>query len=170
MNSKVKIRRETETDIDVIFALVTAAFKRAEHRGGNEQLIVNELRRTNDLSVSLVAEIGNRIVGHIAASPVLINQQTENWFGLGPVAVTPARQNQGIGSLLVNGCLTELKKNGARGCVVLGDPGFYGRFGFSRSENLFLRDVPPAYFQVREFQTGSIVGEVTYNPAFYIAV
>src|SRR5579875_2567758 len=120
------IRRETSGDQAAISHVITLAFLEAEHRGGNEAMIVEKLREAGGLSVSLVATEDDRIVGHIAFSPATIDDRETGWFGLGPVAVVPNRQRQGIGRQLIKAGLDELRARGSQGCVVLGNPAYYG--------------------------------------------
>ena len=87
-------------------------------------------------------------------------------YGLGPLAVRPERQGKGIGSQLVRDALAALDQQGASGCVVLGEPDYYGRFGFKAYPELTLPGAPQKYFQALSF-TGSIPsGEVCYHSAF----
>ncbi len=79
----------------------------------------------------------------MAISPVQISLGEKNWYGLGPISVAPNKQGHGIGSLLINSSLEKLKKSGAKGCVVLGDPKYYSRFGFKESPDLKLAGVTP---------------------------
>ena len=118
----MNIRAETPTDSQAIEAVTVAAFSDAPHTSHTEQHIVNALRRAGKLSVSLVAESGGAVVGHVAISPVSISDGTPGWFGLGPVSVLPQYQRRGIGSQLVREALRIIRKRGASGCVVLGDP------------------------------------------------
>ncbi|CAG37963.1 hypothetical protein DPPB99 [Desulfotalea psychrophila LSv54] len=73
-------------------------------------MIINKLRDNGTLSLSLVAEVEAGIVGHIAFSPVTIGAVSANWYGLGPVSVSPSRQREGIGSQLIEAGIAELKK------------------------------------------------------------
>ena len=127
------IRAERADDTVAIAALVALAIKGVRHSDGSEPQIVERLRRAGALTVSLVAEEGWDILGHVAFSPVTIADGTEGWFGLGPVAVTPGRQSEGIGAALVEAGLQRLHDDGASGCVVLGDPVYYQRFGFTNA-------------------------------------
>jgi len=163
------IRDEEARDAPDIRKLVRDAFLLAEHSSGTEWKIVDALREARALSVSLVAELGRDLVGHVAISPVAIGH-AKGWFGLGPVAVLPQHQGTGIGSALVREALARLRLKGASGCVVLGDPAFYGKFGFSHDPALSYGDVPPPYFQVRDFGAQRPSGAVKYHPAFDLAV
>ena len=165
----IRIRSETTAEIFVIEAVTAAAFRDAPHTSHTEHFIVNALRDAGQLSVSLVAEEDGDVVGHIAVSPVSISDGSKDWYGLGPVSVSPQRQRQGIGSQLMERALDELRQLGAAGCVVLGHPDFYGRFGFKAVPELILLDVPPEYFQAISFGTETPAGTVAYHAAFEAA-
>jgi putative acetyltransferase len=118
------------------------------------------------LSVSLVAEDRGAIVGHVAISPVSICDGSTGWYILGPISVVPDRQGLGIGSQLVKQALTELCKLATAGCVLVGNPNYYGRFGFKPEPALVLPGVPPEYFQAISFGTDIPTGIVTSHEAF----
>jgi putative acetyltransferase len=160
------IRPERADDTVAIAALVAVAFKGVRYSDGSEPAIVERLRRAGALAVSLVAEQGWDILGHVAFSPVTISDGTEGWFGLGPVAVTPGLQKQGIGAALIEAGLHQLRDMGATGCVVLGDPGYYFRFGFAHDPALAYPGPPAAYFQRLRFEGPMPAGIVSYHPAF----
>ena len=101
MNTKIVIRDETNADVDMISEVTMAAFKPLEISNHTEQFIIEALRAAKALSVSLVAELDGRVVGHIAFSPITISDGTRNWYGLGPVSVSPEYQRQGIGEALI---------------------------------------------------------------------
>jgi len=162
----MQIRSECLGDGEAISKVITAAFLEAEHSGGNEAEIVDRLREEESLAVSLVATEDDVIVGHVAFSPVMIDGRTEGWFGLGPVSVVPDRQRHGIGSALIGAGLARLREQGANGCVVLGDPAYYCRFGFAADPNLILPGVPAEYFQRLLFNGQPCSGVVNYNSAF----
>ncbi|WP_271407760.1 GNAT family N-acetyltransferase [Pseudomonas sp. Q1-7] len=160
------LRTERATDIQAIEDLTRAAFADAPHSSGTEQFIVNALRRAGQLSLSLVAEHNGEIVGHVALSPVALSSGTPGWYGLGPISVAPARQGSGIGSRLMGAALAGLRELGAQGCVLLGDPGYYSRFGFVVRPGLTLPGVPPEYFQALSLTGDWAEGEVSYQVAF----
>ena len=162
----VAIRSERRGDGTEIARLITAAFETAPHRSGTEAQIVDRLRDTGSLTVSLVATLDGAFVGHVAMSPVNLANPDAVWFGLGPVAVLPSSQGKGIGEALVRAALERIKAGGADGCVVLGDPAYYGRFGFRADPRMTLADVPAEFFQVLPFGEEVPVGDVTYDPAF----
>lgn len=160
------IRRETPADAPAIHEVTTAAFLQAAHSSGTEARIVDALRDSGSLTLSLVAERDGKVVGHAAFSPIMIDGQEADWFGLGPVAVSPDVHGKGIGSALIREGLSLLESRGARGCVVLGEPGYYGRFGFTQHPALKLENVPPEYFMALPFEADVPVGTVTYHTAF----
>jgi putative acetyltransferase len=162
----VGIRDERASDAAVIRAVVESAFETAPHSSGTEPSIIDALRAAGALSVSLVAVEEGDIVGHVAFSPVTIDGGAQGWFGLGPVAVRPDRQQRGIGDMLIRRGLERLMHTGANGCVVLGEPGYYGRFGFESDPALGYGNVPPGYFQRIVFKGPPPAGEVAYHSAF----
>jgi len=167
----MNIRPETKSDINAITALTYAAFENHPHHEPGakptEHLIVNNLRDSGALTLSLVAEDKTGIVGHIAFSPVSIAGVASTWYGLGPVSVTPRLQGKGIGSQLIKTGLQMLTAQDADGMVLLGEPEYYQRFGFKTHANLTLADVPAEYFLIQPLVDTEIpVGEVTYHPAF----
>lgn len=159
------IRSESEADHAAIGAVIEAAFAQVPHASGTEARIVEALRRDGALTVSLVADIDGRIAGHVAASPVTIDG-AEGWHGLGPVAVAPQDQGHGVGSALVQAALAELRAAGSQGCVVLGDPGYYTRFGFGTVPGLSYPGAPAEYFMALAFGEAAPRGSVAYHPAF----
>lgn len=162
----IEIRSELPSDVTAIEAVTVAAFLNAPHASHTEQFIVNVLRQAGMLSVSLVAEDNGEIVGHVAISPISISDGSRGWYILGPISVVPDRQGLGIGSQLVKQALAELCKLAAAGCVLVGNPNYYGRFGFKSEPSLVLPDVPPEYFQAISFGTEVPTGIVTCHEAF----
>ncbi|MEH6474799.1 MAG: N-acetyltransferase [Sneathiella sp.] len=162
----MKIREETPSDIDVIRSITRAAFLSIEHSSQTESAIVDALREAGTLSISLVALENNEIVGHVAFSPVTIEGDNIGWFGLGPVSVLPDRQRKGIGTTLIEDGLRRISAMKAKGCVVLGDPNYYARFGFEAGPELFLDGVPPEYFMRRAFEGDMPCGRVDYHKSF----
>jgi len=160
------IRDEQVKDIETIENLTKAAFQNAEHTSHTEHFIVNSLRNHGQLTISLVAVEDGSIIGHVAISPVQISSGEIGWYGLGPISVHPDKQGLGIGSLLINKSLEKLKNLGAKGCVLLGDPNYYSRFGFKNYPELILPDVPNEYFQALSFSGNITTGYVSYHEAF----
>ena len=162
----LKIRNENNGDINAIEKVTIEAFLNAPHTDYTEQYIVRELRDSGVLSVSLIAENQGEIVGHVAISPVTISDGAKGWFGLGPISVSPNIQRSGIGTKLMLSVLEVLKNSGASGCVLLGDPAYYSRFGFKPESCIVYPDVPPEYFQAIQFSGLLPNGTVTYHEAF----
>ncbi|WP_249977998.1 GNAT family N-acetyltransferase [Vreelandella olivaria] len=162
----MRIRSELPSDTVAVEAVTVAAFKNAAHTDHTEQFIVRELRNAGVLSASLVAEDGGSVIGHVAVSPVTISNGAAGWYGLGPISVEPERQGTGIGTQLMQAALNELRSSGASGCVVLGEPGYYSRFGFVAEPRLVLPGVPPEYFQAISFNGSLPAGTVSYHDAF----
>lgn len=130
MNTEIIIRDETPEDVRAIGEVTVAAFKTLEVSNQTEQFIIDALRSAGALSVSLVAELDGRVVGHIAFSPITLSDGSTGWYGLGPVAVLPELQRQGIGTSLIREGLARLRALGGRGCCLVGHPDYYRRFGF----------------------------------------
>lgn len=162
----IRIRPESAADVASIKTVTASAFLHAPHTSHTEHLIVDALRAAGALTVSLVAEANGSIIGHVAASPVSIAEGPDGWFGLGPISVLPEYQRCGIGTRLMHEAIEQLRKCGARGCVVLGDPAFYGRFGFRVNPGLDLPGVPREYFLALCFGTLAPHGTVGYHAAF----
>ncbi|MCD6681969.1 MAG: N-acetyltransferase [Burkholderiaceae bacterium] len=160
------IRPERKSDEDTIGEITRQAFATHPYSSHTEHFIVDALREANALAISLVAEQSGQVVGHIAFSPVTISDGASGWFGLGPVSVLPSVQKRGIGRALIERGLSLLREYGAAGCVLLGEPSFYGRFGFANTPRLVLSGVPQEFFLALSFGSGSPQGEVTYHAAF----
>lgn len=166
MNSEINIRPEQERDIPKIYNLIKSAFEGISYSNQKEHLLVDALRSAGALELSLVAESEEKIVGHIAFSRVMINGKESSWWGLAPVSILPGYQKKGIGSKLIREGMEKIKESGADGCVLLGEPGYYNRFGFRQSEQLRLEGVPPEYFLVHSFIDEIPAGSVKYHPLF----
>jgi putative acetyltransferase len=166
MNPEVVIRSETSDDIAAIREVTIAAFRTLEISDHTEQFVIEALRAAQALSVSLVAEAGGRVVGHIAFSPVTMSDGAQNWYGLGPVSVLPECQRQGIGKALIDEGLGRLKDMGARGCCLVGHPEYYKKFGFENVTGLAYEGVPPQFFFALSFDRTIPQGAVTFHEAF----
>lgn len=132
----VKIRPEQPADIPAVRVVHEAAFPTAA-----EANLVQKLREGGKAAVALVAEDEGRIVGHILFSRVTFDPPVEVLaLGLAPMAVLPGHEKHGVGRRLVQNGLAECHAQGACMVVVLGDPGYYGRFGFERASRHGLRN------------------------------
>jgi putative acetyltransferase len=167
------VRRERPNDVAAIRTVNELAFG-----GATEAEIVDALRARGKATLSLVAVQAHRVVGHILFSPVTIASAGESGgearaaLGLGPMAVLPAHQRQGIGSLLVRTGLQACRDAGHGCIVVLGHPEYYPRFGFepaSRRGVAWEHPVPDEALMILELRPGALEGRggiVRYQPEF----
>ncbi len=160
------IRKETESDIQAISDVTRAAFGNHPYSHQTEEFIVKALRDANALTISLVAVAGNRVVGHIAFSPVTISDGSPGWYGLGPISVLPELQRQGIGESMLREGLSLLKSMGAKGCVLVGDPGYYERFGFRSFRDLVIEGIPQENVLALPFEENKARGVVIFHDSF----
>jgi putative acetyltransferase len=169
MTTGTVIRRETAGDAGAISDVTAAAFSTLAISSHTEQFIVAALRAAGALTISLVAEVDGRVVGHIAFSPVTISDGSQGWYGLGPVSVLPEYQRQGIGGALIREGLSQLRELGARGCCLVGHPGYYGRFGFRNPQGLGHEGVPQDAFFAMSFDGHPPLGTVEFHEGFRAA-
>jgi putative acetyltransferase len=160
------IRHETEMDIGAIWEVTKAAFENHPISHQTEHFIVNALRDAKALTLSLVAEAEGRVVGHIAFSPVALSDGSPDWYGIGPVSVLPELQRQGLGKSLIREGLSQVKDLGGKGCVLVGDPAYYERFGFRSLPNLVVEGVPKQYVLALSFEEAIPSGAVVFHDAF----
>lgn len=158
------IRNETAGDIPAIGELVTEALLLLAQSTGTEARIVEALRTDGALTLSLVAEDGGEVVGYLAASPARIGSQN-GWALIGPLVVLPSRHHEGIGTALMAEALRRLRAT-SRGAALVGDPGYYGRFGFRAFPWLGVEGCPPEVVQALPFDGAEPHGELIHHPAF----
>jgi putative acetyltransferase len=166
MNANIIIRNETDVDVSAITEVTVAAFKTLEVSNHTEQFIIEALRVAKALTVSLVAEVDGRVIGHIAFSPLTISDGTRNWYGLGPVSVLPSYQRQGIGKALIREGLSRLKDMNAQGCCLVGHPDYYRKFGFKNVPGLMHEGVPQEVFFALSFDGRTPQGTVAFHDGF----
>jgi putative acetyltransferase len=166
MNQRIIIRSERDADINAIAEVTAAAFDTLEISNHTEQFIIEALRAAGALSLSLVAELDGRVVGHVAFSPLTISDGTQNWYGLGPISVQPELQRQGVGKALIQEGLSRLKDMGAGGCCLVGHPEYYVKFGFQNMPGLVLEGVPPEVFFGLSLDGRVPQGSVAFHEAF----
>ena len=162
------IRTEAPADILPVDALLKSAFETEA-----EAKLTMKLRENSRLTLSLVAcNDEGEIVGYVLFTPVLIDGEDLRWQGLAPVAVKEEYRQQGIAAALIKEGFESLRDFGYPACVVLGDPAYYGRFGFEAAEKHQMRciwDAPEGAFQVIELEEGTFSGRkglVEYCPEF----
>ena len=166
MKPEITIRSETDADAYAISDVTIAAFKTLEISNHTEQFIVEALRAAKALTISLVAELDAKVIGHVAFSPVTISDGTPSWYGLGPVSVLPEYQRQGIGKALIEVSLSRLRDINAQGCCLVGHPEYYRQFGFNNTPELVLENVPPEVFFALSFDGHTPQGTVTFHDGF----
>ena len=160
------IRKEQNSDIEAITNVTIAAFKNHPISRQTEHFIIDALRLSNALTLSLVAEIEEQIVGHIAFSPIEITDGTSEWYGLGPVSVLPDYQRQGIGKALINEGLSLLNNMGAQGCALVGPPDYYKKFGFKNYPEMIHKGIPQEVFLALPFNEKNPKGIVSFHEGF----
>ncbi len=166
---RVRVRAESPQDEGAIRRVNELAFG-----GRGEAALVDALRKAGAVTLSLVAEVGGQVAGHVLFTPVAIEWSSGPLLavGLGPMAVLPAQQGQGIGTRLVRAATRELAEDGHCAVVVLGHPPYYPRFGFQPASRFGLRwehPCPEAAFMALELRPGALAGHagvVRYRPEF----
>jgi putative acetyltransferase len=132
----------------------------------SEAEVIEALRRDGALALSLVGELDGQVIAHIAFSPMRIGRDGRDWYQLGPVAVIPERQRAGHGSALIREGLRRLQLMGAAGCVLLGYPPYYARFGFELDPALTYGGNPNPALQRLVFSGPPPRGEIALHSAF----
>jgi len=163
---KLVIRDETRADAAVITEVTLAAFETLEISSHTEQFIIEALRSAGALTLSLVAEVDGRVVGHITFSPVTISDGTTDWYGLGPVSVLPEYQRRGFGKALILEGLSRMKDLDAKGCCLVGHPEYYRKFGFENVAGLAVEGVPDEVFFALSFDGRFPQGDVMFHKGF----
>ena len=166
---KIQIRPETAEDIEAIKKINTAAFETEAEAG-----LVDALRDSSTPLISLVAEVDQKIVGHILFSPMTLSGKSTivKIAGLAPMAVMPGYQKRAIGTALVKKGLKQCISIGYQAAVVLGHPEYYPRFGFMPCSRFGIKseyDVPDEVFMVKELENGALSdcqSVVKYHPLF----
>ena len=159
---ELAVRSERQGDEAAIRQVHAEAFARAQ-----EGRLVDALRAAGAAVISEVAVVDGAVVGHVLFSPA-----GDALLGLAPLAVVPAQQKKGLGAALVRRGLERAREAGARAVVVLGEPGYYQRFGFVPALRFGLRCKWPGTeeaFMALELQAGALrgaAGTVAYHPAF----
>lgn len=137
------IRHARAADHPAIDTVLEAAFRRPD-----EAALVRRLRADEDVLFELLSEDAGQVTGHILFSRLWADR-TELYGALAPLAVRPEQQRSGIGSGLVRASLDTCREFGCHGVLVLGDPAYYSRFGFSAET---AREVIAPYRGLAAFQ------------------
>lgn len=162
----ITIRPETSDDAPAIHALTRRAFATVPYADGDEQDLIDRLREAGALLLSLVAERDGAIVGQVTLSPATHETGVAGWLALGPVSAEPDLKHQGIGSALIRAAIDWMKAQGASGCILLGNPAYYGRFGFAVSPAQSPENLPGQYFQVLTLECAAPSGRFGFHPLF----
>lgn len=165
------LKDEKKQDIEQITRIQYAAFKdHPIHEIGAEPVehrIVKRLRMADALTLSILADMEGESVGHIAISPAAIGESLHGWYLLGPVGVLPAHQRKGVGSALIDEAIRRMKTMDAKGIVLVGDPAFYKRFGFSNVPDITYEGIPGQFILSLPFTKERTKGGIIAHKAFY---
>lgn len=169
----LEIRQENKNDYEQVYNVVKTAFENAEHSDGNEQDLVNDLRKSDSFipELSLVAVKDNKIVGHILFTKIKIGKYEE--LALAPLAVLPKYQRQGIGKKLIETGHKIAKKLGYNYSIVLGSEKYYPKFGYTSAIDYGIKapfEVPNENFMAIKLKDTEveIKGTVQYAKEFGI--
>ncbi|MEJ8561894.1 N-acetyltransferase [Yoonia sp. GPGPB17] len=158
------VRLETAADHQAIYDLTRDAFAPMSFSDGSEPDMIDLMRKDGDLILSLVAE-EDEIIGHVAFSPAKISNTRGVWYGLGPISVRADKQRQGIGTKLAHTGLDMLRKMGAAGCVLTGNPDVYRPMGFSNDHALTYSGLNPKFILYMTFNGTAPKGEINFAEA-----
>ena len=161
------IRPERADDYAAIYNVTKRAFAPMPFSGGDEQNLIGRFRDAGVLALSLVAEIDGIIVGQITLTPAFASDGSHGWFALGPIAVAPENQSKRIGSKLMEAAIAWLCGQDAAGCVLVGNPAYYSRFGFKTHRALAPEGEPAEYYQMLSLRVKEPSLVVGFHPLFY---
>jgi putative acetyltransferase len=163
MSNALNIRPERQGDAAGVRALLDAAFG-----GDTESKVVERLRADGDFVLSLVAENDEGIAGYAGFPRLVLRLDERNVpvAGLAPVGVSPSLQRRGIGGALICDGLARLRDRAERLVFVLGDPAYYGRFGFTVMEGFVSRYAGPYFQTLMLAPDAPKAGRVSYPSAF----
>jgi putative acetyltransferase len=165
----IVVRDEEPRDFALVYEVQCAAFARS-----SEAELVAALRAAAAPRLSLVAELGGRVAGHVFFSPVSIDSplRTPPVAGLAPLGVAPQQQGRGVGGALVRAGLSRCAALGFRAVFLVGSPRYYARFGFALAAPRGFRYRSERFdpvLQLCELEPGALEGcsgEIHYHPAF----
>ena len=170
---EILIRQEQKKDWDSVYSVVKAAFEGTEHADGDEQDLVNRLRKSEAFipELSLVAEWEGKIIGHILFTKLKIGNN--EFLALAPVSVLPEYQGQGVGEKLIKAGYLLAKKLGFCSVIVVGHPTYYPRFGYTPASRWNISapfEVPDNCFMAIELTKDGlkgVSGSVEYPQEFF---
>jgi putative acetyltransferase len=163
----IPVRPERPEDFSAIHDLTKRALAPMHYSLGDEQDMIERLRMCGGLALSLVAELGSNVVGHVAFSPASAKDGSGGWYALGPISVEPELQRRGIGKSMIAEGVARLRTMDAAGCVLVGDPAYYQRFGFRPFPHLAPNREPAEYFMILPLGVDEPRAAMEFHPAFY---
>tara|TARA_R110000772_G_scaffold18400_38_gene51998 strand:+ start:8754 stop:9260 length:507 start_codon:yes stop_codon:yes gene_type:complete len=163
----IVIRPERSADHAAIYDITKRAFAPMPFADGNEQDLIGRFRDAGALALSLVAEQDGIVVGQVTFTKAFAADGSSGYYALGPVAVEPELQGQHIGSKLIDAGLAMLRERDAAGCVLVGDPAYYRRFGFRLFPNLCPEGEPAEYFQLLPLRVTEPHSVIAFHPLFH---
>lgn len=162
---EITIRQETPNDYVQVYKVVRQAFSEMELSNGDEQDLVERLRGSEAFvpGLSLVADVGGIVVGHILLTKLVVNNGREKFdlLGLAPVSVLPEFQKKGVGSKLISASHRIALDLGYDAVVLIGHPDYYPRFGYRRADEFgieFPFEAPADCCLVAELTEGAMAG------------
>jgi predicted N-acetyltransferase YhbS len=173
---EIKIRQENPADYEQVFHLTELAFAEMEFADHDEQFLVEKLRKSEFFipELSLVAEVGDKIIGHILLTRLKIQGNGAEYesLSLAPVSVLPAFQKQGVGGMLIRKAHQIATDLGYKSVILVGHPEYYPRFGYKKASEYgitFPFKVPEdACMAIELAENGleGITGMVIYSPEY----
>jgi putative acetyltransferase len=164
---KVVIRDERTDDQPSIHDLTRRAFAPMSFAAGDEQDLIDALRARGGLTLSLVAELDGKVVGHVAFSAASAEDGSGGWHALDPISVEPELQRRGIGKSLIAEGVARLRGLNAAGCILVGNPAYYQRFGFRPFPHLAPETEPAEYFMILPMAVAEPKSKMQFHPAFH---
>ena len=171
------IRQEKDSDHQAVFDLIEKAFRMMEKSDHQEHFLVEKLRNSEAFvpELSLVAEFGGKIIGHILLTKIKIISGDKSFdsLALAPVSVSPSVQKKGVGKELMKAAHRKAKDLGYKSIVVVGHPEYYPKFGYEKLQKYSIElpfEVPPEAAMIVEIaQNGlqGVSGKVEYAKEFY---
>lgn len=164
---KTIIRLEQPADHTAIYDITKRAFAPMPYSDGDEQDLINRLRDAGALDISLVAELDGQLIGQVTFTEAFAADGSKGWYALGPVAVEPDLQSRKIGAQLIEAGLALLRERDAEGCVLIGNPTYYSRFGFRLFPDLCPQGEPAEYFQILPMAVIEPNVVIGFHPLFH---
>lgn len=163
----ILIRAERANEYEAIHDITQRAFAPMPFADGDEQELIGKFREGGALALSLVAEQDGTLIGQATFTPAFAADGSPGWYALGPIAVEPTEQGQGVGGQLIHAGIAWLREQGAAGCALVGNPAYYSRFGFRAFPRLAPDGEPAEYFQILPLNEAEPHVAVGFHPLFH---